>query len=411
MKKTALIAGATGVAGYSLTHHLANQTDWHVIAIARDCSNLSHLADQVTLIESDLNNLADLEMKLRPYSVSYLFYTAWVNPPGGIPGSEENMVHPMKLQRQLAFTTRWIVPQLKRSRRLHDVFYRGFARASGNYDPENRNRSMLKNITDVLEQPPHQLEHVALLTGGKFYGMHMGPGIYPGFKIPFTEDQPSHPGFNIYAASEEYVQNELDQPVTWSIVRPTFIIGQSPKPSQNIGYGLAIYAWLMKASGQKLVFPAGWKAYRAIGQYSDASLLAQMMTWSAKDPAATNQIFNLVNGDVVSWEQIWPWLGEYFDMEIAIPDEGADLNVLLADRKSAWKQICEQHQLPHQSLESVFSGNFLAASVALTWDAEYSMEKARRHGFESSIATEQMFSNLFGQLEADQIIPPKPTKS
>ena len=133
-----------------------------------------------------------------------------------------------------------------------------------------------------------------------------------------------------------------------------------------------------------------------------------MMAWSAKDPAAANQIFNLVNGDVVSWEQIWPWLGKYFDIEIAIPDEGADLNVLLADREADWKRICRDHKLPYRPLQSVFSGNFLAASVAMTWDAEYSMSKAHSHGFEPTITTDQMFSNLFGKLEADQIIPPKP---
>ena len=188
MQKVAVVAGATGVAGNSLTRYLVDQADWHVIPIARDLSSLSDLKGNLTPIVADLYDRSELKRKLEPHAVTHLFHTAWVNPPGGLRESESQLINPVRIHRQLDFAKRWVVPQLKRSRRLQTLFYRGFLRAAGCYDPEDRNLQMLANLTAVLEQPPHQLKHVALLTGGRFYGMHMGPAIWPDYQTPFTED-------------------------------------------------------------------------------------------------------------------------------------------------------------------------------------------------------------------------------
>ncbi len=406
-KNVAVIAGATGVAGRTCTEFLAHQPNWDVIAIARNCSSLRELEGSLTLVEADLNDKQVLAKRLSQFEVSHLFYTAWVNPPGGLRDKGQSIIEPMQIQKQMAFAKRWVVPQLSRSRRLHDLFYRGFQRAAGSLDLDQRNLKMLSNVTGVLAQPPHRLKHVALLTGGKFYGMHMGPSIYPGYTTPFTEQTPTHPGHNTYAEMEGYLQEVANGRFSWSVVRPTFIIGPSPKPSQSIGYSLAIYAWLLKALGQPLIFPAGSQAYSAKGHYSSACLLAKMLHWSATDPNGANQTFNLVNGDVVSWEQLWPWLGDYFDMPIEVPADGMSLKTLLKDREQTWDDLRQRYQLPPRPLDSVFSANFLGASLAINWDATYSMAKAEALGFDQTIDTYSMFADLFATLEYKQIIPSK----
>ena len=407
-QKVAVIAGATGMAGRTLVEHLSQKKEWVIIPLARNIDDLQSTPGQTFPVKADLMDRSGLRQALSGYQVTHLFHTAWFLPQTGIRQEDGPILNPVRVKRQIAFAANWIVPQFHRSQRLQNLFYRAFIRQSGLLDSEQRNLMMLTNIVEVLAEPPHQLEHVALLTGGRFYGLHIGPSLYPGYRLPLSEHMPCHPAPSAYAEMEGYLQERALNTFSWSVVRPTFIVGRSPKPRQNIGYAVAIYAWLLKEMGEPLIFPGGLDSYQVKGQFSDSRLLASMLEWSADDPVAANNVFNLVNGDVVSWEEIWPKLGDYFGMQIAIPADGADLNVLLARRHEVWARLRQKHQLPTLPLEAVFSAQFLAAAMVINWDIVFSMDKARRFGFRESIRTEQMFTDLFESLAADKIIPPRP---
>ena len=407
-QKVAVVAGATGMAGRTLVEHLSQQNDWKIIPLARNIDSLQGISDQVFPVQADLLDRPKLQKTLSQFQATHLFYTAWAAPTSGIRTDDGAILDPIRVKRQIAFAGRWVVPQFRRSQRLKDLFYRGFLRAASLLDSEQRNLRMLTNVVEVLANAPHQLQHVALLTGGRSYGVHLGPVLYPDYAIPFVEDSPYSPASSPYVEMEEYLQDRAVNNFSWSVVRPMFIVGQSPKPSLNIGYAIAIYAWLLKQMGQPLIFPGGLDSYQVKGQFSDSRLLASMLEWAVNEAPAANNTFNLVNADTVSWAEIWPILGDYFGMQIEIPADGVNLAVLLERRDEVWADLRQRHELPPTPLESVFSPQFLASAMVINWDIELSMDKANRFGFEQTITTEQMFIDLFGKLEQEKIIPPKP---
>lgn len=407
-QKVAVIAGATGMAGRTLVDHLSQKNDWQIVPIARNIDSLRGISERVNPIQADLLDRQQLAQVLNQFQATHLFYTAWHAPPGGLRADDGPILNPMRVKQQIAFAGRWVVPNFRRSRRLQDLFYRAFIGKSGLLDSEKRNLQMLTNVVDVLAEPPHRLQHASLLTGGRFYGVHMGPKLYPGYVLPATEALTCHPAPSAYFEMESHLRDRAANQFDWSVIRPMFIVGQSPKPSLNIGYAIAIYAWLLKQMGQPLIFPGGLDSYQVKGQFSDSRLLASMLEWAATDQASANNVFNLVNGDTVSWAEIWPKLGDYFGMQISIPADGVKLAELLERRNEVWHDLRQQYELPPTPLESVFSPQFLASAMVINWDIELSMEKAAKFGFEQTITTEQMFVDLFGKLEQEQVIPPKP---
>jgi hypothetical protein len=50
---------------------------------------------------------------------------------------------------------------------------------------------------------------------------------------------------------------------------------------------------------------------------TDAPLLAKHLLWAAATPAAANEAFNVVNGDVFRWQSMWGRIAHWFGLEPA----------------------------------------------------------------------------------------------
>jgi len=302
--------------------------------------------------------------------------------------------------------SRPFVPLLTRLGPISDRFYyTPIAKAAGLYDPEHRNLAMLRNVVEVLELPPHRLCHVATITGGRYNGMHMGPYLYPGWKVPFEESDPPHPGPSWYFDIEGYLKDGRGHSWTWSVARPSFIIGFTSRAAHNFGTAIAVYATLLKKLGEPLMFPGGEGAYDCLWEASSATLLARIMHWSATEPAAANQAFNLVNGTSFRWRELWPQLAEYFGMEPGISKNGFSVQTRFLGKESLWREIVAEHGLQPYELRELISPRFLDESMVIDWDATFSMDKARRLGFDAQLDNAQMFRDLFDRLRAKKIIP------
>ena len=142
MSKVALIAGATGAAAKRLVEHLAS-ADWSVIGISRHPpANFGN----VKYIAADLGDAAALTKAIRSHpDISHVFYTA--RAPHAETGVED-------------------VPA---------------------------NLAYLRNTIDAVEATATGLEHIHLVEGTKWYGMHLGP-----FTTPALEDQSRHMPPNFY---------------------------------------------------------------------------------------------------------------------------------------------------------------------------------------------------------------------
>ena len=79
-----------------------------------------------------------------------------------------------------------------------------------------------------------------------------------------------------------------------------------PLIPMNLAMVIAVYAVISKHLGVPLRFPGKPLAYRSLIEMTDAGLLARAMVWAATDPRAANQAYNINNGDMFRWEEMWP---------------------------------------------------------------------------------------------------------
>lgn len=63
---------------------------------------------------------------------------------------------------------------------------------------------MLSNIVEVVEKHAKNLQHVSLIEGTKWYGVHLGPA-----KTPYKEDDPRYMPPNFYYDQEDYLVSRV----------------------------------------------------------------------------------------------------------------------------------------------------------------------------------------------------------
>ncbi len=79
---------------------------------------------------------------------------------------------------------------------------------------------------------------------------------------------------------------------------------------------LGVYAAMMREQGRPLDYPGG--AARE-SQAVDVDLLARAIAWSGETAAARNEAFNVTNGDVFTWENVWPAIADALEMKAGKP--------------------------------------------------------------------------------------------
>jgi nucleoside-diphosphate-sugar epimerase len=267
------------------------------------------------------------------------------------------------------------------------------------------NDLMLRNLMAALEPVAPQLKHVALLQGTKAYGVHVRP-----LTVPAREgrsemyEQP-----NFYWAQENFLR-ELQQGKAWhwSILRPVLIIGLAMGGAMDLIPPLGVYAAMLRAQGRPLDYPGG--AAR-VSQAVDVDLLARAIAWSGEAEAARNQAFNVTNGDVFTWENIWPAIAEALDMK---PGNAVPLSLAQEYPKwiAPWEALRRQHNLISPDLEAFVGLSFQYADYSMRHGQTQpgppsivSTVKINQAGFTEMMDTEVMFRKWFRQARSHRLLP------
>ncbi len=347
--KVALVVGAQGVIGRNLVEHLMALGDWEVIGLSR---RGGELAERIRHLKVDLLDPDDCREKLTGLTnVTHIFYAAYQDRP-----SWAELVPP--------------------------------------------NLAMLTNVIDTVEPIASGLEHVSLMQGYKVYGAHLGP-----FKTPARESDPQHmpPEFNVdqQAFLEDRQQGKS---WTWSAIRPSVVCGFALGNPMNLAIVIAVYAAISKELGLPLRFPGKPGAYDALLEMTDAGLLAQATVWAATDERCANQAFNINNGDLFRWSEMWPKIARFFELDVA-PPLPMSLDIVMADKEPLWDTMVEKYGLESHPYRDVSSWGF--GDFVFSWDYDMFADgsKARRFGFHEYIDTEAMFLNIFSDLRQRRIIP------
>ena len=352
-KETALIAGSTGIVGLNLANFLAS-LGWTVFGLARKPT----AATGVRAVPADLLDPASLAAALHDVQPTHVFITTWMRQPT---------------------------------------------------EPENIkvNSAMVRNLLAAVSRAK-TVRHVALVTGLKHY---LGPfesygkGTLPA--TPFREEQGRLDVENFYYAQEDELFEAAEREgFGWSVHRPHTVIGYAVGNAMNMGVTLAAYATICRDTGRPFVFPGSAAQWNGLTDMTDARLLARHLRWAATTPAARNNAFNVVNGDIFRWSWMWERIATWFGIAAA-PFAGTvtPLEVQLADAAPLWADIAAKHHLREARLDVLASPWHTDADLGRPIEVMTDMGKSRKLGFLDYQATDDSFFELFNHLREARLIP------
>jgi nucleoside-diphosphate-sugar epimerase len=355
--KQVLIAGASGLVGRGAIRAYANDPGREVIATSR---RPPEGIDGARFVAADL---FDADACRRVFSnmrdVTHLVFTALYEKDGGLLAS-------------------WL-------------------------DPEQieGNAAMLRNLFEPLSAAAKNLKHVTLLQGTKAYGAHVRP-----IPVPAREDRDelkSQPNF--YWNQEDYLRSKQKGAAwTFSIIRPQVIFGDAIGAAMNPVAAIGAYGAILKERGEPLHYPGG---IPNVFEGVDADLVGRAIRWAGESDAAQNQAFNITNGDVMVWRNVWPAIADALGMAM-----GEDRPAALRDLPSGeWDAIVRKYDLVAPDL-ATFTGksldymDLLMAGDRLRMPPLVSTVKLRQAGFREMLDSETMLRGAIAAMQKRRLLPP-----
>lgn len=83
-------------------------------------------------------------------------------------------------------------------------------------------------------------------------------------------------------------------------------------------------------------------------EMTDAGLLARATIWAATTESCANQAFNINNGDIFRWSEMWPKIAAFFNLEVA-PPLPMSLATIMDDKEGLWNEILADQELAAHS--------------------------------------------------------------
>lgn len=315
--------------------------------------------------------------------------------------------------------------------------------------------AMLDNFLKALVKTGASkiLKRIILVTGAKQYGVHLGRP-----KNPMEESDPwlaSRPnGGEDYPPNFYYNQQTIlhtfckENSIEWTVTYPNDVIGVAKGNFMNLATSLGLYASVSKEMGQDLTWPGSETFYTRFDCFTSSKLHAQFCLWAALEPKAANEAFNVVNGDVESWQNMWPQVAEYFGIKVKADqfakaaeapndmdmDEAPPISVLASsaglvgskvlgqskveqridlvkwsqreDVKAAWAKLAKREGLEKDGFEKATWG-FLGFVFGRNFDLVITMSKARRAGWTGYVDTWDAIEGVFGELQECGVLAKK----
>jgi len=355
MEKVALVVGATGISGSALAQKLIDK-NWTTYGLSRS-ENTS--IPGLKTIAANLLDKDDLIQKLKDVRPTHVFITTWMR--------QDTEAENIRV-----------------------------------------NSAMVRNILDSLSKQ-HSVQHVALVTGLKHY---LGPfeAYAKAGTLPQTPVKEEHPRLEIenfyYAQEDEVFAAAARDGFTWSVHRPHTVIGKAVGNLMNMGTTLAVYASICKETGRPFHFPGSAAQWNGLSDVTDAGILAEQMIWASTTPQASNQAFNVTNGDMFRWSWLWQKLASYFNVEVGNFDGTIrTLESQMENDESIWKEIASKHNLKVTDINKLSSAWHTDLDLGRPLEVMTDMTKSRKLGFSIYQDTPESFFTLFDKLKSEQLIP------
>jgi nucleoside-diphosphate-sugar epimerase len=358
-----LVAGASGVIGRSAVDHFAGLPGWRVLGLSRRRPDLpqerafEHLAVDLT----DPAACRAAAGALR--EVTHVVYAALFEKPQGLVAG-------------------WLAE-----------------------DQMQTNLAMMRNLMDPLFEAAGGLRHVSVLQGTKAYGAHVHR-----IAVPAREDAPRDRHDNFYWLQEDYIRRaRLGADWRFTIWRPQIVFGGAVGVAMNLIPVLGAYAAICRELDLPFHCPG---VHEPIMEAVDADLIARALAWAADSPAAADETFNITNGDVFVWANVWPAIARAVGLAPA-PPAAISLSAFLREHAGVWRRIVERRGLRAPPIEAFVGLSDQYADLLFFHGAAepppsilVSTIKLRQAGFADCVDTEVMFAAWLDRLAQRRLLPP-----
>ena len=281
-----------------------------------------------------------------------------------------------------------------------DLVYAAYVEKPTMAETVEPNAWMLKNTLDGLGARNVPLQRILLAGGAKSYGFSLGA-----FNAPAKETQPRliapihyHQQEDITAAWAE--KNDA----SWTVLRPHLVMGPSLNSPMNLVTSLGAYAAMSRELGVPLRFPGRQAGWNTLQDTTDAELFGRATLWALSDERAKNQIFNVSNGDVYRWRQLWNVLAEFYGLAVAEPLAMSTVSEM-SEKAPLWGKMVNRYGLHPTPYDQIANWAFVDWMLNFGEETILSTIKIRHAGFADSIDTHVSFRRQLTRLREMRIIP------
>jgi nucleoside-diphosphate-sugar epimerase len=262
------------------------------------------------------------------------------------------------------------------------------------------NAKMLKNTLGALAASNVPVQRVVLAGGAKSYGFSLGA-----FNAPAKETDPRLIAPIHYHQQEDILADWAAQNgASWTVLRPHLVMGPSLNSPMNLVTSLATYAAMSRELGLPLRFPGSKDGWNSLQETTDAELFGRATLWALGEDKARNAIFNVSNGDVYRWRQLWNELAAFYDLPIAEPLAMSTVSEM-SEKAPLWDSMVARYGLHATPYDQIANWAFVDWMLNFGEETIQSTIKIRRAGFADCIDTHQSFRRQLTRLRELRIIP------
>lgn len=140
------------------------------------------------------------------------------------------------------------------------------------------------------------------------------------------------------------------------------IVGDAPGSNLNVLHALAACAAIQAKRGSPFVYPG---RRGSISQALDVDLLPDALVWAANAGSARNNVFNIENGEVLAWRDLWPIV----ESACGVATTGRTLRSIVqgaVDSDEIWAALVTEHRLvAPANLRAFLGGSIELADLRL----------------------------------------------
>ena len=254
------------------------------------------------------------------------------------------------------------------------------------------NGDMLRNFLEALEitGASKKLKRVILTAGAKQYGVHLGIPKQPMEESDPWLESPGRPPNFYYTQQRILAEKAKANGYDWVVTYPNDVIGVARSNFMNLTTALGLYCAISKEIDGNLVFPGSETFYRLFDTFTYSKVHADFVLWAARKQECSNQAFNVFNGDVESWQNLWPKFAQRYHMHIprnqfeVFCGENADSVMPLAE-KPPLADVAAAVGLENKTVQSKVEQKVDLVKWSKREDVKEAWEKLRqRDGLEDS---------------------------